>query len=196
MRGDRLSVCASSRSRPTRCSCSGTSPTIGLSSGARQTATPNAWRGALGAGLCCGGGRPEQVASSHWRSPGGGLRLPAALRRRQPLLRLDDRFAEAPGSPPFRRRQPLHTQPAPGRARGCDLGRRSPRRASRGGPHQAAPESRQASPDRDGSAANENASSTSLVWGQCHAQRCPSSSSPLMIPSAPDASGRSFSTLS
>ena len=58
MRGDRSSVCARSRTRPTRCWCSDMSPTTGRGSGAHQTATRNAPRDAR-----CAVGLPQ---SSMW----------------------------------------------------------------------------------------------------------------------------------
>jgi catechol 2,3-dioxygenase-like lactoylglutathione lyase family enzyme len=82
------------------------------------------------------------------RTPSRDLRLPASVRRRQPLLRLDDRRPTTPRGTPVRRRQPLHAQSPAGRARGRVPGRRSIHRAARGGADQAATPSRQAAADR------------------------------------------------
>ena len=68
----------------------------------------------------------------------GALRLPAALRGRQPLLRLDRRRRAPARGPPRGQGQPLHPQPPAGGARARDRGGRPLGGAARGSADQAA----------------------------------------------------------
>src|SRR5204863_6686410 len=83
------------------------------------------------------GPAPEET-TWHARSFTRGVRLPAPLRRRQPLLRLDDRSGAASAPASGRNRQPLHQAPTPGRVRTPGTGRRPLGGAARGGTDQEA----------------------------------------------------------
>ena len=80
----------------------------------------------------------RQVRPGLRRNPWGALRLPAEVRGRQPLLRLDDRPRSTTGGAPSRHGEPLHAQPSAGGAGRGRRGRRPFSSASPRGPHQAA----------------------------------------------------------
>src|SRR5262249_43987096 len=79
---------------------------------------------------------------------GRGLGLPAALRRRLSVLRVDDRRRAAARGSRGGARRALHAQPAPGRAGGGATNGRRGDGAARGGAHQAAAACPEASPHR------------------------------------------------
>ena len=74
------------------------------------------WRGCTTAGRRWTTGSARSWARRRPRRRERGAGLPAALRRRQPVLRLDQRPGPAAGRPPGRHRQPLHALAAAGGA--------------------------------------------------------------------------------
>ena len=68
----------------------------------------------------------------------GALRLPAEVRGRQPLLRLDDRPRSTTGRAPTRNGESLHPEPSAGGTGHVLRGRGPDSRTSPRGPHQAA----------------------------------------------------------
>src|SRR4029079_4615395 len=89
---------------------------------------------------------PAGVRGCGYPSLRGGVRLPAALRRRHPLLRLVDRPGTAPAPAPGRHGQPLYA-PAPSVRARLQAGVRDALGGdARGGPDQAPPACREAPP--------------------------------------------------